>query len=70
MRRRIALTVTTIDEVDRTLSHGRELDDIPVMQKLLARGKLTGCRMRGDFLDVGLPTGYLEADERFRSRAV
>jgi UTP--glucose-1-phosphate uridylyltransferase len=60
----------TIDEVDRTLPPGKELDDIPVMQKLLKRGKLTGCRIRGDFLDVGLPSGYLEADERFRSGAV
>lgn len=61
---------TIIDEVDRMLPPGKELDDIPVMQKLLARGKLTGCRIRGDFLDVGLPNGYLEADERFRSGAV
>ncbi|HUQ99779.1 MAG TPA: sugar phosphate nucleotidyltransferase [Gemmatimonadaceae bacterium] len=60
----------TIDEVDRTLLPGKELDDIPVMQKLLGRRKLTGCRIRGDFLDVGLPSGYLEADERFRSGAV
>ena len=56
----------TIDEIDRTLPPGKELDDIPVMQRLLERGKLTGCRIRGDFLDVGLPSGYLEANERFR----
>ena len=46
-------------------SKDKELDDIPVMQLLLKRGRLTGCLMRGDFLDVGLPTGYLEADSRF-----
>jgi glucose-1-phosphate thymidylyltransferase len=56
-----------IDEVDATLPAGKELDDIPVMQILLRRGELTGCRMRGDFLDVGLPSGYLEADSRFGS---
>jgi UTP--glucose-1-phosphate uridylyltransferase len=59
-----------IDAVESSLTPGAELDDIPVMQRLLARGRLTGCRIRGDFLDVGLPSGYLEADERFRSGAV
>jgi UTP-glucose-1-phosphate uridylyltransferase len=54
----------TIDEVDATLPRGKELDDIPVMQLLLARGRLTGCVVRADFLDVGLPSGYLEADTR------
>jgi UTP-glucose-1-phosphate uridylyltransferase len=58
-----------IDEVDATLPPGKELDDIPVMQILLRRGQLIGCRMRGDFLDVGLPSGYLEADSRFGSTA-
>ena len=53
-----------IDEVEAHLPRGRELDDIPVLQLLLGRGRLTGCRMRGDFLDVGLPTGYREAEER------
>jgi UTP-glucose-1-phosphate uridylyltransferase len=56
-----------IDEIDATLPPGKELDDIPVMQLLLRRGKLTGCRIRGDFLDVGLPSGYQEADERLRA---
>jgi UTP--glucose-1-phosphate uridylyltransferase len=54
-----------IDEVDATLPRGKELDDIPLMQILLQRGRLTGCIIRGDFLDVGLPSGYLEADPRF-----
>lgn len=53
-----------IDEVGADLQSGQELDDIPVMQQLLRRGRLTGCRIRGDFLDVGLPTGYREADQR------
>ncbi|MFN2635836.1 MAG: sugar phosphate nucleotidyltransferase [Gemmatimonadaceae bacterium] len=56
-----------IDAVESQLSSGKELDDIPVMQRLLKGGKLTGCRIRGDFLDIGLPSGYQEADERFRS---
>jgi UTP--glucose-1-phosphate uridylyltransferase len=55
-----------IDEVDASLPRGKELDDIPVLQRLLERGRLTGCVIRGDFLDIGLPSGYLEADERFR----
>ena len=57
-----------IDEVDATLPSGKELDDIPVMQLLLRSGRLTGCRIRGDFLDVGLPPGYREADERLGRR--
>jgi UTP--glucose-1-phosphate uridylyltransferase len=53
----------TIDEVERTLTAGAELDDVPVMQRLLARGRLIGRRMRGRWLDVGLPDGYREADQ-------
>ncbi len=55
---------SSIDEVEANLRSGQELDDVPVLQVLLRRGRLTGCRIRGDFLDVGLPTGYREADER------
>lgn len=54
----------TIDEVERDLSPGAELDDVPVMQLLLARNRLIGRRIVGDFLDVGLPVGYQEANER------
>jgi UTP--glucose-1-phosphate uridylyltransferase len=56
-----------IDEIDADLPEGNELDDIPVMQLLLKRHALTGCRIRGDFLDVGLPSGYKEADDRLRA---
>jgi UTP-glucose-1-phosphate uridylyltransferase len=59
---------TAIDEIEATLSSGSELDDIPLMQLLLRRRQLTGCRIEGDFLDVGLLTGYREADERLRRR--
>jgi UTP--glucose-1-phosphate uridylyltransferase len=55
---------SAIDEVESKLPSGKELDDIPVLQLLLRRGEQTGCRIRGDFLDVGLPSGYREADER------
>jgi len=59
-----------IDEIDTNLPPGKELDDIPVMQSVLRRGRLTGCRIRGDFLDIGLPNGYREADERLRGERV
>ncbi|MFL5478657.1 MAG: sugar phosphate nucleotidyltransferase [Gemmatimonadaceae bacterium] len=54
-----------IDEIERQLKPGEELDDIPVMSLLLQRGRLTGRRIVGDFLDVGLPAGYRDANERF-----
>jgi UTP--glucose-1-phosphate uridylyltransferase len=53
-----------IDEVEASLPRGEELDDIPVLQALLRTGRLTGGRIRADFLDVGLPAGYREADAR------
>jgi UTP-glucose-1-phosphate uridylyltransferase len=52
----------TIDAVEGSLRPGAELDDVPVMQQLLARDRLVGRRMRGRFLDVGLPQGYAEAN--------
>jgi UTP-glucose-1-phosphate uridylyltransferase len=56
-----------IDEVDRALPSGAELDDIPVMQRLLERQSLIGCRIRGRFLDVGIPEGFREADQQLSS---
>lgn len=56
-----------IDEVERDLVAGAELDDVPVMQLLLERHRLIGRRIVGDFLDVGLPVGYREANERLAS---
>jgi glucose-1-phosphate thymidylyltransferase len=53
-----------IDEVERSLEHDRELDDIPVMQLMLARGVLRGRVLHGTFLDVGLPEGFREATEK------
>ena len=51
-----------ITQVEQQLPPDAELDDVPVMQHLLARGKLIGRRIRGRFLDVGLPQGYAEAN--------
>lgn len=50
-----------IDEVERSLAAEKELDDIPVMQMMLARGALRGRVLGGTFLDVGLPEGFREA---------
>jgi UTP-glucose-1-phosphate uridylyltransferase len=58
-----------IDEVESGLEAEQELDDIPVMRLLLERGRLTGCRIRGDFLDVGIPSGYSEANERLSEQS-
>ena len=52
-----------IDEAEQTLAPGNELDDIPVMRLLLSRRRLIGCRIRGRFLDAGLPEGYAEAND-------
>jgi UTP--glucose-1-phosphate uridylyltransferase len=57
-----------IDTVERSLASGQELDDIPVMQSMLARGTLIGRVLDGTFLDVGLPEGYREATERVAIR--
>ena len=51
-----------IDESSGILPAGRELDDVPLMQRLLARDRLTGRLLRGRFLDAGLPAGYREAN--------
>jgi UTP--glucose-1-phosphate uridylyltransferase len=53
-----------INEVENKLAPGAELDDVPVMALLLRKGRLIGRRIVGDFLDVGLPIGYQEANER------
>jgi UTP--glucose-1-phosphate uridylyltransferase len=61
--------LAAIDEVERELTPGAELDDVPLMQRMVARGRLTGRLIEGRFLDVGLPAGYLEADAVLRERA-
>jgi UTP-glucose-1-phosphate uridylyltransferase len=52
-----------IDAVARELPPDAELDDLPVMQYLLARGELVGRQLQSRFLDVGWPPGAGEAAE-------
>jgi UTP-glucose-1-phosphate uridylyltransferase len=54
--------LAAIDVVERTIPAGAELDDVPLMQWLLAHGALQGRVIDGRFLDVGLPSGYEEAN--------
>lgn len=58
-----------IDCVERTLAPAAELDDVPVMQRLLANGRLTGRRLSGRFYDVGLVSGYMEASAEYSGAA-
>ena len=53
-----------IDDVERGQDANLELDDIAVLQRLLANRRLVGCRIRGTFLDAGLPSGYAAANVR------
>jgi UTP--glucose-1-phosphate uridylyltransferase len=55
-----------INDAAAALPVGAELDDIPVLQHLLAAKRLVGRRMRGQFIDVGLPAGYEEATRIIR----
>jgi UTP--glucose-1-phosphate uridylyltransferase len=55
--------LAAIDIVEKTIPAGAELDDVPLMQWLLARGELEGRVIEGQFLDVGLPSGYSEAND-------
>lgn len=50
-----------IDDAERSLAAGAELDDIPVLQALLAGGRLTGRVLSDRFVDVWIPQGYAEA---------
>ena len=50
-----------IDDVERALAPGAELDDVPLLQRLLTDGRLIGRLIEGRFLDVGIPAGYHEA---------
>jgi UTP--glucose-1-phosphate uridylyltransferase len=49
------------DAVARTLTPGAELDDVPVLQRLAARGALAGTPCEATFYDVGVPEGYHDA---------
>jgi UTP--glucose-1-phosphate uridylyltransferase len=56
--------LAAIDTVEKSIESGAELDDVPLMQWLLAHGSLQGRVIDGQFLDVGLPSGYEEANAR------
>jgi UTP--glucose-1-phosphate uridylyltransferase len=58
-----------IDAVARDLPAGAELDDVPVLQRLLEQGRLGGRRIRGRFVDLGIPEGIAEADRLLRDLA-
>jgi UTP-glucose-1-phosphate uridylyltransferase len=49
------------DEVSRSLQPGKELDDVPILQRLAAREALAGVMNPATFFDVGVPEGYREA---------
>ena len=58
-----------IDAVEANLAPGEELDDVPVMQRLLDEGRLTGRKIDGAFFDVGIVSGFHEADAEFQGVA-
>jgi UTP-glucose-1-phosphate uridylyltransferase len=49
------------EEVGRELPAGKELDDVPILQRLAQRGALAGVMNPGRFFDVGVPEGYRDA---------
>jgi UTP-glucose-1-phosphate uridylyltransferase len=49
------------EAVGRTLPAGAELDDVPVLQRLAAAGRLAGVVCAATFHDVGVPDGYRNA---------
>ena len=56
-----------IDEVESRPPAGAELDDVPVLGLLLERNMLTGRFVEGRFYDVGIVSGYEEAQDAFES---
>jgi UTP--glucose-1-phosphate uridylyltransferase len=49
------------EEVGRGLPSGKELDDVPVLQRLAQRDALAGIISPARFFDVGVPEGYRDA---------
>jgi NDP-sugar pyrophosphorylase family protein len=56
-----------IAEVERGLGPGEELDDVPLMARLAAAGRLRGLVYATPFADVGNPDGYREAQRLLAS---
>jgi UTP-glucose-1-phosphate uridylyltransferase len=57
------------DEVARELQPGKELDDVPVLQRLASREALAAVMNPATFFDVGVPEGYREAVAQSPARA-
>jgi UTP-glucose-1-phosphate uridylyltransferase len=57
------------EDVGRTLPPGRELDDVPVLQRLARERRLAGVLAQAGFFDVGVPEGYRDAVAAFPARA-
>jgi UTP-glucose-1-phosphate uridylyltransferase len=56
-------------ELGRELPPDKELDDVPVLQRLAQRDALAGVMNPGKFFDVGVPEGYREAVASSPARA-
>ncbi len=54
--------VHAIAEVERALAPGQELDDVPLLTRLAAAGRLRGVLYEAPFADVGNPEGYRAAE--------
>ena len=47
---------------DDTPGEGVEMDDTPILQKIIAAGRMTGVRIEGDLFDAGNPAGFAAAN--------
>jgi NDP-sugar pyrophosphorylase family protein len=56
-----------IAEVERALRPGEELDDVPLLARLAAAGRLRGLLYPTPFADVGNPDGYRAAQQLLAS---
>ena len=57
----------SIAEVERGLAPGEELDDVPLLARLAAAGRLRGLVYETPFADVGNPDGYRAAQQLLAS---
>jgi UTP-glucose-1-phosphate uridylyltransferase len=57
------------EEIGRALPEGKELDDVPVLQRLAQREALAGIITPARFFDVGVPEGYRDAVAATPARA-
>lgn len=45
-----------------TLGEGEEMDDTPILQRIIAAGRMTGVRIEGNLFDAGNPAGFAAAN--------